>query len=90
MSNEQQFKSAAEAVKNLVSRPSNDELLELYALYKQATVGDNETKRPGMLNIKERAKWDAWSNQKGTACDSAMENYTNLVDSLKDQYGSKS
>ena len=89
MSLNEKFKVASEEVKSLASRPSNDELLELYACYKQATDGDNETKKPGMLNLKDRAKWDAWSNMKGTDSNTAMEKYASLVDSLKDQYGTK-
>lgn len=38
-----QFEKAAEDVKNLKSTPSDNDLLELYGLYKQATVGDCNT-----------------------------------------------
>jgi diazepam-binding inhibitor (GABA receptor modulating acyl-CoA-binding protein) len=41
----QRFDKAAEDVKNLKQTPSDDELLELYALYKQATVGDVNTRK---------------------------------------------
>ena len=37
------FDAAAAAVKQLTQRPSNDELLQLYGLFKQVTVGDNNT-----------------------------------------------
>jgi len=89
MSLDEKFKEASEEVKNLAGRPSNQELLELYACFKQATTGDNETKKPGMLNLKDRAKWDAWNELKGTDANAAMEKYTSLVDSLKDQHGTK-
>ena len=76
------FASAQERVKTLKSKPSNDTLLELYSLYKQATAGDVEGKRPGMLDLKGRAKYDAWAARKGTSKDAAMEKYVALVNRL--------
>lgn len=76
------FASAQQRVKTLKSQPSNDTLLELYSLYKQATVGDVEGKRPGMLDLKGRAKYDAWAARKGTSKDAAMEKYVALVNRL--------
>ncbi|KAH8298228.1 hypothetical protein KR018_011410, partial [Drosophila ironensis] len=60
-----EFKQAAEDVKNLNTTPSDNDLLELYSLYKQATVGDCNTDKPGFLDFKGKAKWDAWNNRKG-------------------------
>jgi len=76
------FEDAQKRVKQLSRSPSNDELLELYALYKQATVGDVSGSRPGMLDMKGRAKYDAWAKTKGTAKDAAMTKYVALVDRL--------
>ena len=59
-----EFTTAADEVKNLPQKPADAELLELYALYKQATVGDVNTARPGMLDFAGKAKWDAWSGKK--------------------------
>ena len=59
------FAAAQDRVKTLKSRPSNETLLDLYALFKQATAGDVQGKRPGMLDLKGRAKFDAWSGKKG-------------------------
>uniref|UniRef100_A0A1B0DKX9 Uncharacterized protein n=1 Tax=Phlebotomus papatasi TaxID=29031 RepID=A0A1B0DKX9_PHLPP len=59
------FDKAAEEVKKLKASPSNEDLLELYALFKQATVGDCNTARPGMLDLKGKAKWDSWNGKKG-------------------------
>lgn len=89
MSLEDKFNVSAEAVKNLTTSPNNEELLELYGLYKQATVGDVNTQRPGMLDLKGKSKWDAWSGRKGLAKDAAMEQYITKVDSLVGKYGSK-
>lgn len=77
------FESAQVRVKALTSTPSNDDLLELYALYKQSTSGDVEGARPGMMDFKGRAKYDAWAKKKGTSKDSAMTSYVALVDRLQ-------
>ena len=76
------FNSAQERVKGLSKAPPTETLLELYALYKQATAGDVSGKRPGMLDVKGRAKFDAWSGVKGTSKDDAMKRYIALVDRL--------
>jgi len=76
------FEDAQARVKKLSSTPSNDDLLQLYAFYKQATAGDVSGSRPGMLDLKGRAKYDAWAGKKGMAKDAAMEKYVALVDRL--------
>ncbi len=82
MTLQEQFKDAQERVKTLTTRPSNDTLLELYSLFKQGSEGDVTGKRPGMLDLKGRAKYDAWAARKGTSRDKAMELYVALVDRL--------
>ena len=82
MSTADQFAAAQERVKTLTTRPSNEELLTLYALYKQATEGDVSGSRPGMFDLKGRAKYDAWAGKKGTSKDAAMSQYVALVDRL--------
>ncbi|MGZ3425947.1 MAG: acyl-CoA-binding protein [Polyangia bacterium] len=78
----EQFADAQARVKTLTQAPSTSDLLELYALYKQGSSGDVDGKRPGMLDIKGRAKWDAWSGKKGLTREQAMEAYVALVDRL--------
>jgi diazepam-binding inhibitor (GABA receptor modulating acyl-CoA-binding protein) len=78
-----QFETAAAASRNLKERPDNDTMLKLYALFKQATVGDVESKRPGFSDMIGRAKFDAWAAAKGKSTDDAMREYTALVNSLK-------
>jgi diazepam-binding inhibitor (GABA receptor modulating acyl-CoA-binding protein) len=78
-----QFSAAAQAAKQLPQRPDNDTLLKLYALYKQATVGDVSGSRPGFTDFAGRAKYDAWTKLKGTAKETAMQDYINLVERLK-------
>jgi diazepam-binding inhibitor (GABA receptor modulator, acyl-CoA-binding protein) len=76
------FEAAMAKSKTLTTRPSNDTLLQLYALYKQATEGDNTTKKPGMFDLVGQAKYDAWAKLKGKSADEAMQMYVDLVDSL--------
>ncbi len=76
------FEEAAEKVKTLSARPSNDTLLELYALYKQGSEGDVQGKRPGMLDVKGRAKYDAWAKLAGTPKEEAKRRYVALVERL--------
>ena len=76
------FEAAVKRVNGLPKTPSNDVLLKLYGLYKQATSGDVSGKRPGMLDPKGRAKYDAWSGQKGTSAEDARAGYIKLADSL--------
>lgn len=76
------FESALERVKTLTQRPDNATLLQLYALYKQATEGDNTTAKPSLTDLVARAKWDAWNKIKGLSREEAMQRYADLVDSL--------
>jgi diazepam-binding inhibitor (GABA receptor modulator, acyl-CoA-binding protein) len=74
------FQAAVAASKSLADAPDTGTLLELYALYKQATVGDAEGERPG--GMVANAKYDAWRKLRGTSRDEAMDAYIALVDSL--------
>ncbi len=84
---DERFREAQQRVEKLSKRPSNDELLELYGLYKQATSGDVQGKRPGMLDLKGRAKHDAWAARAGMSKDDAMEAYVRVVERLAQSYG---
>ena len=86
MSLEDKFKSAADSIAALTKRPSDDELKEIYALYKQATVGDINTQRPGMMDFKGKAKWDAWETKKGMTQDAAKEAYIAKADEMVSKY----
>jgi acyl-CoA-binding protein len=77
------FEKAAVDVQDLPERPSNDDLLSLYAYYKQATEGDVTGKRPGFTDFKGRAKYDAWSDIEGMEPDQAKQQYIDLVESLR-------
>jgi acyl-CoA-binding protein len=58
-------------------------VLKLYALYKQATKGDATGEQPGGFDFVARAKFDAWSEVKGTSAEDAMRQYIDLVASLR-------
>ena len=83
MSLQEQFDQAQADSKNLSERPDNMTLLKIYALYKQASAGDAEGKRPGFTDMVGRAKFDAWEALKGTSKDEAMQQYVDLIEELK-------
>lgn len=77
-----EFDQALKDVKTLPDQ-SPETLLELYGLFKQGTKGDVSGKRPGMLDFKGRAKYDAWASRKGMSKDQAMDEYVSVVERLK-------
>ncbi|SCK22102.1 acyl-CoA-binding protein [Vogesella sp. LIG4] len=76
------FEQAQQDVTTLAERPDNQTLLQLYALFKQATEGDVQGERPGMMDFINRAKYDAWDKLKGQGGEQAMQGYVDLVKSL--------
>ncbi len=87
MTDNQKLEAAAAKSRELTQRPANDELLKLYALYKQATEGDISGERPGGFDFKAIAKFDAWKNQEGKSKEQAAEEYVAFVDELTAKYG---
>jgi len=77
----QQFEASIEKAKGLPNQ-SNETLLELYSLYKQATVGDVEGERPSGFDFRGAAKFDAWAKRRGMSADDARQGYIDLVDRL--------
>ena len=61
-------------------KPNNTQLLKLYGFYKQATEGDVNTECPSMMNLKERAKWNAWNAVKSMDKETAMKNYLKVFE----------
>lgn len=82
MADQAQFEQAQKDVQTLTQRPDNDDMLALYALYKQAAEGDVSGKRPGKINMVARAKYDAWAEKKGMSKDEAMDQYVAKVSEL--------
>ena len=81
------FEAAAKDAQKLKKRPDDEDMLRLYAQYKQASEGDVSGDRPGAFSFVERAKFDAWAKLKGTDSTKAMESYVKLVERLKKTYG---
>jgi acyl-CoA-binding protein len=77
------FEKAVTESKSLPEKPDNMTLLKIYALYKQASAGDVEGKRPGFTDLVGRAKYDAWAGVKGKSANQAMQEYIDLIESLK-------
>jgi len=77
------FDKAVAESKQLPEKPDNMTLLKIYALYKQASEGDCEGKRPGFTDMVGRAKYDAWAALKGKGSEEAMQEYVDLIESLK-------
>jgi acyl-CoA-binding protein len=77
------FNAAVSASKELTARPSNEDLLELYALFKQATEGDVAGEKPVGFDFKAIAKYSAWEGKKGIAKEQAMTDYIALVKRLQ-------
>jgi acyl-CoA-binding protein len=77
------FEKAVAESKQLPEKPDNMTLLKIYALYKQATEGDAEGKRPGFSDMVGRAKFDAWAALKGKTGAEAMQEYVDLIEGLK-------
>jgi diazepam-binding inhibitor (GABA receptor modulating acyl-CoA-binding protein) len=84
MSLQEQFDQALADSKTLPERPDNMTLLKIYGLYKQASSGDAVGDRPGFTDMVGRAKFDAWDGLKGTSKETAMQQYVDLIDELKD------
>lgn len=77
------FEKAVADSKSLPEKPDTATLLQLYALYKQAGSGDVDGKRPGFTDMVGRAKWDAWNEIKGKDPKAAMQEYVDLIESMK-------
>lgn len=86
MSQQAEFEKIAEDINKLKTRPSDQQLLAIYGLYKQAVVGDINIAKPGMADMKGKAKWEAWNTRKGMSKDDAMSAYITLAKELIQKY----
>lgn len=80
------LEQAVDLTKKFTSKPTNEELLKLYGLYKQATEGDNQGEKPGGFDFKAAAKYHSWMNLKGKSKSEASDEYINLVEDLSKDY----
>ena len=79
---EEKFEAAKKRVMELPSKPSNEKMLDLYALNKQATIGDINAEKPKMFDFVAAAKYNAWNTKKGITKEDAMQKYIDLVEML--------
>lgn len=79
---EQNFQDAVRNINNLNSRPTDDELLKLYGLYKQSLFGDNNTDKPGFFSFRENKKWNAWMENAGKSKQKAKKEYTSYANEI--------
>ncbi|WP_158884675.1 acyl-CoA-binding protein [Rhodanobacter sp. L36] len=77
-----EFEQAAKDVQRLSTRPDNDTLLKLYALYKQGSEGDLQRTQPGFFDFVGTAKHEAWAQLNGVSSEEAMRRYIALVHQL--------
>ena len=79
---EEKFEAAKKKVLELPEKPSNEKMLELYSLNKQATIGDINIDKPAMFDFVAAAKYNSWSKKKGMAKEEAQQKYIDFVESL--------
>uniref|UniRef100_A0AC34RPC4 ACB domain-containing protein n=1 Tax=Panagrolaimus sp. JU765 TaxID=591449 RepID=A0AC34RPC4_9BILA len=88
---DEKFQAAVSIVQNLPKEgpvsTSNDQKLKFYSLFKQATIGDVNTPRPGLFSFVEKAKWDAWKAREGTNQTEAKEQYIEALMAMFDDIG---
>ena len=83
MNLQEKFEQAVLESKQLPEKPSNDILLKIYSLYKQATRGDITGDKPNGFDFINLAKYNAWESLKGKNTEEAMQEYVDLINSLK-------
>ena len=79
---EKEFQKYSQEIKKIKTKPSDKDLLILYGLYKQSTIGDCNTKKPGFLQFKEKSKWESWNSYKGKNKEESMKEYIKKVKEL--------
>ena len=79
---EEKFEAAKKRVMELTEKPSNEKMLELYALNKQATIGDINADKPAMFDFVAAAKYNAWNAKKGVSKEDAQQKYIDFVEGL--------
>lgn len=78
----EELEAATRRVNDLSKPPSTDDMLLLYGFFKQANVGDVKGSRPGLLDVRGRAKFDAWAKCRGMTLDAARAAYIALAQRL--------
>lgn len=85
-----EFEQAKQQLNSLKNEPDNQTKLQIYALFKQATIGKCNTKKPGALDFVGKAKWTAWNALEDISQDEAQLKYIKLVEDLAAAEGASS
>ncbi|ALC44106.1 CG8629 [Drosophila busckii] len=80
------FEQASELAKNFSKKPTDSEFLEFYGLYKQATAGDVNIEKPGVLDLKKKAMYEAWTKHQGMSKEAAKEAYIKVYEKYAPKY----
>jgi diazepam-binding inhibitor (GABA receptor modulator, acyl-CoA-binding protein) len=79
---EEKFIHSSEKIKKSSVKPNQEQLLKLYGLYKQATIGDCNISKPGFFSFEANYKYEAWNSLKGYSKEKSMEEYVSFVNEL--------
>ena len=86
---EETFNVAANQLQKLVNDLQQTVLLEFYGLYKQSTVGQCNTPKPGMFSLQAKAKWNAWSELGKMTKKDAMNAYVQKLTQILPNWNDK-
>ncbi|XP_053247306.1 acyl-CoA-binding domain-containing protein 6 isoform X3 [Podarcis raffonei] len=78
----EQFERAAQRVPALAGSASREQLLYLYARYKQVKCGSCNTPKPGFFDFEGKQKWEAWKALGDTSPEQAIREYVATVKKL--------
>ncbi|XP_034522740.1 acyl-CoA-binding domain-containing protein 6 isoform X2 [Ailuropoda melanoleuca] len=76
------FEKAAAHLQGLVQVASREQLLYLYARYKQVKVGNCNTPKPSFFDFEGKQKWEAWKALGDSSPSQAMQEYIAEVKKL--------
>ncbi|XP_053614551.1 acyl-CoA-binding domain-containing protein 6 [Plodia interpunctella] len=80
------FNKAADHVRKITNQLNNNQLLELYGLFKQGTEGKCNVPKPGWLDSRGRRKWEAWKSLGDLPSDEAKERYIALIQKFDSEF----
>ncbi|KAM9613132.1 acyl-CoA-binding domain-containing protein 6 isoform 2-T2 [Trichechus inunguis] len=76
------FEKAAAHLQGLIQVASREQLLYLYARYKQVKVGNCNTPKPSFFDFEGKQKWEAWKALGDSSPSQAMQEYIAVVKKL--------
>lgn len=79
---EKEFQTSVANLEKVTVDVDNEQKLQLYALYKQASIGECNQEKPSMYNVVQKAKWQAWKSLGDISMDEAKRQYIAVVSDL--------